>query len=855
MGKILPPLGLPTNGVRLLRTVSLSCVLSLSFLGSISAKPSSAERRVFTVAQKAFEDTQYDVAALKLQEFQKTFPKSELKSEAQMLLGQSYFFQDALDKALEIFQNPPTTASNEQKSDFSFWKAETLHRQKKWDAAVEAYQALSKDFPESLRLKTLPLNLSEALLSAGKSQESVEVLAPLLALKTTDKERHPAVLQQARILTTLGQFADADALLVMLLKEKLDRGVLYQAAYLSGEINLQLKKWVEAKASFRRLTEDSRAYPESLVAQSWLGIGAAEEAEQKWAPATNAYEKALEFSNTTALFERSVVRYLSTHAKADTLAKGTLKVRQLARERKDAGAIGFYAIGKFYFEAKNFDAAISELDNFINNNPDSPWVTASKLLIANCLYEKKEVTAATTNLKALIDEKKDKDIVFQARLRLAEILYEQGDYKEASDYFLAAAQSDVASNPIFEGAYFRGLISLAKAGNLDDFIKQLSVFTTKYPASFKKNDLLLEQAVLLEARGKSEEARKLYETVVTANAAGSKPEALLRLGRSFYEAADYAKAIDSFYQLEKSFPSYASLDQVVYLRIMAQVESGLIKGLDARTEYESFITRFPESSEIPMMSFKLAESYSQDGNFFEAQKRFEKVAADFPKAKGFLADFALYRAGLSSMAQAEYKNAVIIFEKIVNDSPAKTASRLAQIRCYMARNNYVDAIRICDSVILNHKEDEDWAEASIRKANCLYTLAAQDEKNYPLALEITSKILVSKNVSIHRRNEAGHLKGAILQKLGRSTEAMEAYLDVVYAQALPSEVTGIEPHPEFYWLIKSGLAAATMREDKGDVRGAVEIYRILERLGDPNREEFRRKIEALKSKNFLYEES
>jgi hypothetical protein len=46
-----------------------------------------------------------------------------------------------------------------------------------------------------------------------------------------------------------------------------------------------------------------------------------------------------------------------------------------------------------------------------------------------------------------------------------------------------------------------------------------------------------------------------------------------------------------------------------------------------------------------------------------------------------------------------------------------------------------------------------------------------------------------------------------------------------------------------------------MREDKGDVRGAVEIYHILERLGDPNREEFRRKIESLRSKNFLYEES
>ncbi|NJK91466.1 MAG: hypothetical protein HC904_06345 [Blastochloris sp.] len=61
-------------------------------------------------------------------------------------------------------------------------------------------------------------------------------------------------------------------------------------------------------------------------------------------------------------------------------------------------------------------------------------------------------------------------------------------------------------------------------------------------------------------------------------------------------------------------------------------------------------------------------------------------------------------------------------------------------------------------------------------------------------------------------------------------------------------------NPEFFWFIRSGVAAAAMREDKGDFRGAVEIYRILERLGDPNRDEFRKRIEDLKSKNFLYEE-
>lgn len=846
-----------TTKRRFLRIACFSVTLWLGltgFPGLLLAKPSGAENKAFAFAQKTFQDTQYDVALVKLQEFAKTFPKSERAVEVSLLMGQSAYFLGQYDLTISTLQALPNTATADQKAEATFWLAETYTKQKNWIAATEAYSNFNKNFPESKRANESIIRLSEALLSSNKPVEALTALEPLMALKTTDKERHPAVLQQARILTAQSKFSDAENLLSLLLKEKVVREVLFPASYLTGEINLQLKKWAEAKIFFSRVTGDSRAFPKSLVAESWIGIGLAEQGEQKWVQAAEAFEKALDFSQELALFERAVVLYLGAHSKADTLAKATLKIRQLARDRKERGGMAFYAIGKFYYESGNYDAAISELDNFISNNPQSPWALNSRLLIADSLYKKKDIDASVATLRLLIKEKKTAEVLVQAQLRLAEILYDQADYLGAAENFLALSALDSFSAGLAEDAYFRGLIALAKTNNSEEFSKQFKQFMTKYPLSFKKNELLLEQATLIERAGGGEEARKIYEAVAKETSE-SKAEALLRLGLSFYNEGAYELAIPILVDFEKTFPENAYLSQAVYTRIMAQVESNVLKSAEVRGEYESFLTRFPKATETALIHFKIADTYSFEGNHEEAQKRFEKLATDFPTAKNALADFALYRAGISAMAQGEYKNAVVILEKIPEPSPTKTASRLAQVRCYMAQNNYLDAIRICDSVLMSHQDGEDWAEASLRKANCLYTLASEDPQKYKLALEISNKILNSKEVSVHRRNEAGHLKGAALQKLSRPTEAMEAYLDVVYGQVLPSDITGVEQHPEFYWLIKSGLAAATMREDKGDVRGAVEIYRILERLGDPNREEFRRKIESLKSKNFLYEDS
>ncbi|NJK91463.1 MAG: tetratricopeptide repeat protein [Blastochloris sp.] len=208
---------------------SLAWLLVFSTLTSspqtLSAKPSSAETKALTLAQKAFQDAQYDVAAAKLEEFQKSFPKSELSHEVLILLGQSLLLQGSKDKALSLLQNTPDSLNARQKGDVLFWRAEAQRSLELWAKAQESYQSLARDFPDHPRLNEALRLHSEILLQLKRNDEARSVLEPLLALKTTDPQRHPAVLQLARIQVAEAKFSDAENLLELLLKEKLDRSI------------------------------------------------------------------------------------------------------------------------------------------------------------------------------------------------------------------------------------------------------------------------------------------------------------------------------------------------------------------------------------------------------------------------------------------------------------------------------------------------------------------------------------------------------------------------------------------------------------------------------------------------------
>lgn len=829
----------------------LTLLLAPAALAPLHADTGFFERRAMAIAKRTFQDGLYDSAQTRLLEFQTKYPKSDFAGEVRWLLGQTHYFLGNPAKALEAFQNPPAGIEDKLKAGYLFWEAESLAALNRLDEAAARYNDFLKTWAADERAAAARINLSSILHRSGKTAEALASLEPLVQRGPGDPTGRQAALQKARILIATSKPDEAAALLLPLTEGKPDAPAAAEAGVLSAELALQQKKPDAALDFLRKITSASKIQPRDLVPRAWFQTGLAHLARESWDDAAAAFEQAYTLSADPAVIEPAVVRHLEASAKANNLAKAALRVRQFVRKKDGAAVSGLYAIGQFYFNEGNDDAAIGELDGLINNHPESPWTWRAKLLLAQALQRKGNLDSALETLEETAKGSKDPALTAQARLLQGEWLFGAGRHPEAAAQFLAAATAHPASA---EEALFRAALSWSRAGRLDEFSKVYDQLARRDPPSRHVPVLLMEKAALLEAAGQADEARRIYTEVSTRPGSPQQTaEALYQLALAAFESGESESALTSLRAIEKDHPDFREKGEVAYLRILLERNLGQIKGDAVRAAWEAFLQAHPGHKRATDAEFQIAQWFARQGNLAEARARCLALAEKNPKHP--LASHALYQAGSAAFGAGEFKDALAILEKIPETAPVKTDARLLQIRCLMQQGNFDGALQVADSVLSTRKDDFAWVEAGLRKMGALYTLAANDPKKYEAALKVADTLLASNVPNASQRNEAGFVRGQILAKLDQPDKALNAYLDVVYGRLLPAETTQAPAEPEFHWFIKSGLAAASMREDQGDIRGAVEIYRILERLGDPNREEFRKKIEDLKSRHFLFEET
>src|SRR3989304_10125886 len=104
--------------------ISMTTWVSLEMAPAMSfAQTQDQEKELFLLAQKSFEDGFYDIAINFIDQLFKTYPDTTRRVEANLLLGQCYFFKSQYLKAYEIFQN--LLKSTELKDATLFWLGDT----------------------------------------------------------------------------------------------------------------------------------------------------------------------------------------------------------------------------------------------------------------------------------------------------------------------------------------------------------------------------------------------------------------------------------------------------------------------------------------------------------------------------------------------------------------------------------------------------------------------------------------------------------------------------------------------------------------------------------------------------------
>jgi len=735
-------------------------------------------------------------------------------------------------------------------------RASALAEVGRWNDALIEWQEAKKEAQNSEIKTKIYLGLAETWLHENNPTAAIREL-----LEVLEDPKNPsndlARLFLVKILLSEGKSDEAwDAL--EKISPKSPGPILAEAMYWKARLLAVRGKADEARAVFEGVIQDRKSASRDLIAQAWIAIGQIDRARDKPADAASAFEKALDCGGNPESYMTAAREYLASAKTAQSLPAASLRLRDSVRDREsDDEKRGRYApalllLASSSLDSENLEATVADLDNLMKTYPSSPAYASAQLLLAEALVKQGQLPTAREQLQSLLKrENLSPEITYQGKAALADILLQEGKPSEASTLWEEAALSAPSAN-LAEQAYFNATLAAARQPDPAKFGRLEELFTKKYPESSRRAALALERGRMLENKGDSPASRSaLAEVSKLPGAESLKDEASLRRASSLLRTGDYPAAIAAFTEFEKSFPKSPLLPQALASGIEARLRQKELTGAQSRAEFAKILARFPDSSLAPSLAFQIGQTHYEEKNHGEALSSFREMAQRF--AKDPLADDARYYAGLSALALGNPDEAVKLFRSISETSPLRLDARLAEIDASRTAGDYLGGLQIANSLLANKTpEQRSWVEITKRRLACEFAIGGTDRASLERAASTALGLIASPAADSADRNEAGYIRGKSLEQLGREEDALQAYLDVLYAkQASP---TSGPAQPEYLWFARAGAEAARLQEKRGDFRGALSIYRILENAGGPSQLAFTRKIEDLRNRHFLWSE-
>ncbi|MEY5063328.1 MAG: hypothetical protein RLZZ112_1292, partial [Verrucomicrobiota bacterium] len=635
--------------------------------------------------------------------------------EAQVLLSEALLADGRPAEALTAL---PKNAPGDLANRAVMVRASALNEAGRWkDALVEWKKVDLTALPEA-QADQARIGLASALLNDNQREAAQKELREVI------EKAGPAAAESARVLLVKTLLAegkqDQAEKELSSLKQDATPAARAEARYWKAEITAARGKSEEARELFQKLVEDTDGAGRDLLARSWIAIGRIDRARGKPADAATALEKALDRGGDPETYLTAAREYLAAAQASQSLPTAALRLRDSVREREnDDDKRGRFApalllLGSATLEAGNAEAAAADLDNLIKNYPNSSAVFGAQVILAEALAKQGQESAAREQLRTLLKSKDLTDEVsYQANFALGDLFLKEGKAFEAATAYEAAVQK--AAGPAeSEQALYNAALATARIPDPVGFARLEKTFSEKFPDSDRRAALALERGRMLESKGDSAASRTALEEVGQLPGSGSfQAEAALRRANSLLRAGNYPEAATAFTEFEKAFPESPLIPQSMASGIEARLRAKELTGTQARAEFAKILSRFPDSTLAPALSFQIAQTHYEEKNHGEALTAFREMAKKYPKDP--LADNALYYAGLSALALGNPEEATKLFRTLPENSPVRTDARLAEIDACRAAGDYSGGLQIANSLLANRTPDQRvWVEISKR---------------------------------------------------------------------------------------------------------------------------------------------
>jgi tetratricopeptide (TPR) repeat protein len=816
----------------------------------LRAEPTDDEKKTLHAAEQSFKDGAFDLCNERIAALLKKYPKSELAPEAEILQARALYQLGRSDAALAALNLPPAQVPDQFRADTFFWQAESLLDLGQWPAAEQKYRALLALKDVGDRVDAANLGLAWALFKQGKEADALPLIQALIKEKGGSPAGQQAQLLLAKIDLAKGQFKEAIAALKALLAASPEKGIAFESDYWLGETYAANGQPDQAATSYQLVTGDPQAFPKTLLARAWLGLGQAQHALQQNDQAMLAYEQTYQLTENGATQLDAFRAYLECARASSQLPDAVAKLQEFAKTSDPAAPGALFAIGSVLAEDNEDDKAIGILESLLVAYPASPWIPAANNQLGELYARTGKVDQAVKALQSCIATSADPDLVRSARFQLGYVLL-----KQARDYAGAAVQFAQISNGTdasAENAAYNFLLAQASLGKLDAFNKAEADFDKRFPNSSYRKSIALAEGQLLAGAGKTDDAKSAYQSAIALPGGGPDQKALLKaLADLQYQTNDLEGTLVTCKMIVDQFPNDADALAAAQRGVLVSYELKKLTEDQVESMLTQLAAKYAGMPGAPEAYFRLGEFYFYRQDYVRAQDAFQQLTTAYPNSD--LAVNANFFAGRAAFAHQDYAAARALLEKIPDGSPLKPEARLWEGRVYQQQLDFDQANTFYNAVLATEKTGPRFIEASLRNGQCLFELGgAKDPANYALALTAYDQILKSNEGTIADRDEAEVSAGKCLEKMGRTDDALERYLNVLYGRVTGNDASSPAP-PDYLWLYKAASEAGSIRESQKDWRGAIEIYRRAEQIGGAHAQDFHDLINKLRRDHYIYE--
>ncbi|MFN3306543.1 MAG: tetratricopeptide repeat protein [Candidatus Kapaibacteriota bacterium] len=710
----------------------------------------------------------------------------------------------------------------EQQSDLEnieekiyFLRAEALSIGGKYDQAIDTYERVLRQYPNSQYSTEARLGIGLAYVEKGDFLRSIEVLDSLIIAtkEESSKQRNLAELYRAMAKRRLGRISEAQALLSEL-QAKSNYPFQSIALLELGMIYYEKKEFTNAVKTLERALRES---DDNLIsAKINLMLGATHLELKHWSKAIQAYKNAEELAKRAT--------YVQLPNKDLIIAEARLKqgITQVQDHRNSEAIQNFlYVIGNYPNDAKAEDAlfwlaeayyrsdmlrnSIDRYETLVAKFPNTKYLEDALYGLGWANFRLKNFKKSGEIFAQLVRAFPNSKYGVEVWLRQGDGYFVLKDFNKAIDSYRKVLEISGKGEEA-QYAHYQICHSYYKMGNLDAAYNEVLEFVKRYPNSqYSPNALYLNGWIRFQQKNYVEAINSFNFLIDAYPNSLLVPRAKYAIGDALYNMNKFEEAAQQYRSIIDDYPTSPlvgdALRSLQYCYIALGRESEAMKiaeeyvnlnpgspfAMDfalkkgemfytgkkfrsAIEEYQNFIQKYPDSERKPEALFWMGKSYQNLGDNENAIIIFKEITQKYPESE--YAPESYLELGLiyKSLANIQVADSLFgLMQEKYPDNPSSAQAGFEQASIKFALGDTATALNIWRRIA-------EMFEGSEFGGQCLYRIAMYNRLsgNYEEAIREFNKI-ANMNLDPNLSAESQYRIGEIYYRLGDFSKAIEEF--------------------------------------------------------------------------------